>query len=302
MRIFRIDLLTLVLCAFTFPALSAAEFPAPPENPRLAEAYTKARALLETSLSPGYMDLPDTPKPWPCAVADLEIRKHGGALNDEELKKAFPQGLKQRRHAVNVKVGIRDVRHAPIAAGCKNGKLDGPLEFMMEFTRVIESYDYVMEARYRVRKSMRLKSGKAEAGAPISETTLEVAQTVKYKNPAQQEQMEKHYRANPFKKALSVNYALPGDVGGMTDFYAVSIRDNRSGGWMTTMSRPTGPGRVITNAYDGAALSMAMPMKNNQLHGETRFYETTPDGKSVLKSTQCHEDGEQIMTTDCKVD
>lgn len=302
MRSFRIDLLALVLCTFAAPALSADQFPAPPEDPRLAEAFTQARALLAKSLAPGYTDMPDTAKPWPCAVPDLEIRKLGGALSDEELKNLVPETKTLRRAAGNMKTSIRDVRYAPVSATCKDGKLDGPLEFVIEFTRVMDSFKYIMEAGYRMRISTRMKSGKPAAGAPNAQSTLQISQKTKFKNPAEEEQMAKHFLANPFKKSLSVNYAVPGKVGGMTDFYSVAINDNRSGGWMTILSRPTGPGRVASSMYDGAALSMTTSMKNYKSHGEFRIYETTPDGKSVLKSTQCYEDGEQIMTTDCKVD
>ena len=62
----------------------AAELSPPLTDPELAEVFVQAKAALEKSASPGYMDMPRDAPPWPCPVTELQVRTWADVLGNDD--------------------------------------------------------------------------------------------------------------------------------------------------------------------------------------------------------------------------
>ncbi len=299
------SLLKLALALCTAASVQAADLPPPPADAQLAKALVQAQALLEQARSPGYLDMPQGAQPWPCPVTELELRRYAHVLSDDEQddpdKKARNAAYSNAGMRSNdIKTSIKDVRYAPIAASCKNGKLDGALEFVLESTRITDMPVVVIEMRSRSRIRLMLSGGLPIMQAPMSEATLELSDKTRYKDAATQAMMDKDPSAA--SKTISASYTQPvnADVG-----YSAVILDIQTGHsgheWMTLLNRPTGPKSMELSHYRGSQLWMRSHTKNGRSHGEHRTYPAVFGGVTVPGSTQCYEDGEQIKTTQCNV-
>lgn len=306
MTILRTFFTVLALAACTTASVHAADLPPTPQDPQLAAAFVQAQALLEKSGSGGYLDLPDNAKPWPCAVTELQLRKYAYALSDNEQdeKTRKLMGNIYRDAGMNrkdLKTTIRDARHAPVYAACKDGKLDGPLEFIIEYTRSIDMPTAISETRSRSHIRLTVSAGEPLTETPYTVTTLQLSNKTSYKDPAIQTMMEKH--KPPETTVITASYTQPvnPDAG-----YSAIIIETRTGlftrEWMTMLNRPTAPKRMENNTYRGASLWMVSHTKNGRNHGEYRTYPAIFNGVTVPGTSRCYEDGDEIKTTQCDVD
>jgi len=297
----------IVLAAATWQ-VQAIELPPTPTDPRVADTFEQARVVYNRAESPGYMDMPADAKPWPCAVTELQLRRWVGymALNDTDLdEKARKANVAAFRasgmSADELKTTIRDVRHAPLVATCKDGKLDGPLEFVLEYTRVLDMSVAIMETRTRARMVMQLANGEKVATAPVTSNTLQLSSKSTYKDPAVEAMMQKTKPPQASMRMAIASAPLNEDEG-----YSAVITETRTGSgpieWMTVLAQPTGPKRMETRTYRGSALWTIARIKNQRMHGEQKTFPTSFNGVPVPGGSQCFEDGEQIKTTQCDVD
>ena len=307
MNNFRASVISLAFAACAAaPSVHAIDLPPAPQDPQLATAFMQAQALLEKSGSGAYMDMPGDPKPWPCSVTELQVRKLAYVLSDDELdeKTRKTANIAYRSGGLgsnDIKTTVREVRFAPISANCKNGKLDGPLEFVIEFTRIIDMPTAINETRSRSRMHLMMSGGEAMVDAPQGVTTRQLSNKISFKDPAMDALVQKN--KPPQSTVILASYSLPssGDAG-----YSAVITETRTGlftrEWTTMLIRPTAPKRMENSSFRGASLWMVTHSKNGRMHGEARTYPATFGGVLVPGSMSCYEDGEEIKTTKCDVD
>jgi len=268
----------------------------------MADVFTQATLQMEKSKTAGYLDFPANPPAWPCAVSDFQQRKLAWVLNDDEMdektKLAFRKSsMNAGMNSKDMKMLYKDAVFAPLAASCKDGKLDGPLEFVVEYTRVFDSPASTMEMRMSVRQSMTVAAGEQAFGTPVSTSVTTVSTKTAYKDPAVQSAMAKVKM--PEIKIFTATYSLPLNA---DDYYVATISDMGAQGWMTLLQRPTGSKRSEMSSYMGANLYSVQPMKNGLPHGEQRTMEQKYGSVIVPAKNTCYEDGEIILTTQCDVE
>ena len=297
----------LLSCALLSPAM-AIELPPPPAEPPLNVAMGQARAAFEKATRAGVMDMPGGSPVWPCTVSELQLRRWTGHLalaDDEQDDKARKAAAKAYRasgmRAADMKTTIRDVRHAPIVANCKDNKLDGPLEFMIEYTRVLDTPEMRMESRTRTRMQLTVANGETLPAAPYTALSIQLSQKNTFTDASIEALMQKNRQ--PAVSLTMAAHIIPvnADIG-----HSAVITETRVGNgpreWMTVVSQPTGPHSVISTSYRGSALWMVTRTKNSQLHGEMRTYPAVFSGVQVPGTTRCYEDGEEIKTTQCNIE
>jgi hypothetical protein len=303
----RLLLAPLLACTLLSPVW-AIDLPPAPADPQLNAAMNQARAAFEKISTNGFMEMPRDNRAWPCTVSELQLRRwtgHMALADDEQDEKARKAAVKAYRAsgmaAGELKTTIRDVRHVPIAANCKDNQLDGPLEFMIEYTRSIDTPTLRMESRTRTRMLLTVANGATLPAAAHPATSIQLSQKNTFKDPATEAMMQK-VKQPEIGMALAAHVIpVSADTG-----YSAVITETRVGNgpreWMTVVSQPTGPQGMVSTSYRGSALWMVMRMKNSQMHGEMRTYPATFSGVQVPGTTRCYEDGEEIKTTQCNIE
>lgn len=299
--------LACLLAAVLSPAM-AIDLPAPPTEPQLQSALLQAKATFDQTSTAGFMDMPKDARPWPCAVSELQLRRWTGYLAladnelDEKTRKTTIKALRGVGMGTNeMHATIQDVRHAPIVASCKDDKLDGPLEFVIEYTRITDMATMRMETRTRARLKLTVAAGASVVSAAHGSATIQLAQKNTFKDPAMEAMMQKNRQPEMGLTLASQVIPVTADNG-----YSAVITETRVGNgpreWMTMFTQPTGPTSLVTTSYRGSALWMVSRIKNGQRHGETRTYPANFAGTMVPGSMQCYEDGEEIKTTQCDIE
>lgn len=202
---------------------------------------------------------------------------------------------------IDMQTTIRDVRIAPISAQCKDGQLDGPLEFMLESTRVLDMPTVTIEMRSRQRFQGAVVAGERAPMAPLRVTTWTYANKTTFKDPATAKLMQTVKAPEVRTLSVAANSAQDDDAA-----FTTTIIETRTGAnqreWMTLFNRPTGPRRMEMTSYRGATLTMRQGMKNGQQHGPMQTFPYQIGTVTVPGIVTCYEDGKEIKTTQCTVD
>jgi hypothetical protein len=299
--------LACLLAGFLSPAM-AIDLPPPPSDPQLQAALQQAKATFDLTSTAGYMDMPKDAKPWPCAVSELQLRRWTGYLaladseQDDKTRKATTKALRASGvSAGDMKSTIHDVRYAPIVASCKDDKLDGPLEFIIEYSRTMDMDTLRMDTRTRARLKLTVAAGAVVDSAARGSATIQLSQKNTFKDPATEAMMQKNRQPEMGMTLASHGFQVTADAG-----YSAVITETRVGNgpreWMTMFTQPTGPASVLTTSYRGSTLWMVSRIKNGQRHGETRTYPANFAGTLVPGGMSCYEDGEEIKTTLCDIE
>ncbi|APW44526.1 hypothetical protein RS694_19715 [Rhodoferax saidenbachensis] len=306
MDIRKIFLAAMTLSAISVSAQSPTDLPPKPNNPQLAAAFEQAQALLVKARDPAFMSMSVTNGSWPCNVPNLELRKLAGALSDNEddagmkrLKRLSSVNLNMRQ-----RVQVKDVQIVPIKATCKNGKLDGPLEFMMELTRVLDTAAGmdVSEMRTRSRHSMTLSAGQYLPGAPLTVVSSQVSMKRTSKNPAVQAQMNAQPTAD-VKPPLTafVQYQSEEKFAATTVSISEVMMAGAKSSYFTSMHEMTDGRNGESRSYMGGTLTTITPTKNGLMHGESRGLPYKMGSFDVPPSPPvCYEEGEVILASKCE--
>lgn len=301
--------LTLIPLALSSALAVAVELPPPPQDPRLAQTFAQAQELLARASASGYMDLPAQPQAWPCAIDELKLRRLVGAVSNAEQDAKTRRTTRLMYAGVNMRDSdlqtmISDVRLVPIAAQCKDGQLDGPLEFMLESTRTMDMPTFTTEMRSRIRYQGVMAMGERVLAAPIQVATWTYATKSTFKDAATRKLMDSV--KTPEVRSLSASMALPQDADAAHATTIIETHTDSQREWMTLFNQPTGPRRMEIMSYRGSTLWMRQAMKNGLQHGVVQTFPfQAGSGASAITipgSLKCYEDGEEIKTTQCTVD
>lgn len=299
---FRLFALNIFMTDIVF----AASLPPPPQDTKLAEVYEQAKSLYEKSKSKSYLEMPSTPNPWPCEVTELQLRKFAGALTSEELDLKEQKKLKRIFSDMGISMkGIKekysDVHYAPIIASCRNGKLDGDLEFIIEYTKVSNYPDYVHKVSERKRKHITLFDGEYKNQGIETEVIMNISDEMTFINTEVQAAAARDN--SPKSKYNSTRCSeLIGEDVSYTASIVELITDKKPTTVLTSLSLPTGANKMQSMSYDGSTLIDIFNFKNNVMHGEHHSYARVIEGFQIPESIQCFENGEEIKTTKCDVE
>ncbi len=281
--------------------------PPPPADPTVAALYSQVKELFTTASAPGYTDWPAAAQAWPCDVTELQVRRLASSLalgdgeNDPLIEKAIKAGKRAAGIGTNsMKTTISDVRFAPLAGGCKDGTLEGPVEFVVEFTRTTAMSSVTMAQRYRDRTRAITNKGEAAIGQPQTRALLQLSSSTRYNDPATEAMMQKQPKVKSEQLIVQASQPLSRVVGHLAQI-SLATTTGMAPMWMTTLSQPIGPQSVESYMYWGAQPQMVTRVKNLLQHGEQRHFPFTMNGLPIPGKVQCFEEGEEIKTTQCDV-
>jgi hypothetical protein len=285
------------------PYAGAVELAPTPQDPVMADLYARAQTLLAKAGDPGMLEMPAQASPWPCAVTELELRRYAGVLNPDELPASARKVLRAGRAnlGMSIKTLHKDVAIAPVSGQCKDGVLDGPVVYLIEYTSVTETPVTLEERRSRSWIATQVAKGEIVPESYLLSVMKSLGARVTHKDPAVQAQMKSV--ATPEVKSLTVLVRRVHDL--ETNRLAM-IQELQIGDapkqWSTMFTVPQGNQKVESTMYSGSKLQSITRMKAGVLHGETRTMPMTYGTVTVPGSTTCYDEGEILRTARCDVD
>lgn len=283
--------------------MPTSELPATPNDPILAELMVEAQALLEKSRHPGYLDPIDTSKPWPCPVTELQLRKFAGILTSKEM--LTESGNTEIKEMSGI-TAVRDVRTSPIVAQCKNGKLDGALEFVIDYTSVIEAGTVIIESNLRQLIKVSVSAGELVEAALKYSSGIGFPSKTTYSDPAMQAQMAQYASHQPKEFHLIAVVDRPGKSTIKNSSYIVSMVERfqspaAARKWSTTLIWPTSPSPQKSHIYEGQKLATAFSLKFGALDGAFLSFPRVIDGGyNIPGGIMCYRNGEKLDTLNCQ--
>ncbi len=259
-------------------------------DPQLAGMFQKARELLPQVQSGELLQWPvDTSFRWPCAVPEVDVRRMIGGLalrkddfNEQERRAqdAHPMAAAARDSVVI----ISDVRYQPIAGTCEDGKLHGPVDFMLEFTRLdqLKSSDKPVIITYRVRTKVVMERGERA----LNQTRAMIQKQLHFKSEGPD--------GKPLNSPLTTNLMLDARRS-ETEYFSVLFAGATGQAGIVLFTVPVAPDTVETLVYNNSRLTMRSQMKNNRPHGASLVYDDT--GKVISK--ECFVDGVAASAQSC---
>jgi hypothetical protein len=300
------------LIAATFSCISQAtiavtDFPRL-DDPQLQEFLTLAQGEYKQYLAnkDAYMTRPVARKPWPCALAPEVLNKLASTTNSDDdpvAKQAFVKMARESR-TEPIRTFFSNQTFYPVKAECKDNKLDGFVDFWVE-------YDYSVVSTMFSQNSHQLKhvrlsvDGDKVIGMVFSSGITLSSETI-YNDPQTSAMMAKQRKY----KITAVSFSVAGsNVAAVTQVPVVSLTHLLMDGEVTVTIdtiRPYADNRVEETHY-GSFGSLGhrdyvKRYKDGKRHGEQIIYSGTMGGNFPIPgSRECWEDGEKILTLTCAV-
>lgn len=285
----------------------AVEFPRL-EDPQLQAYLTTLQGNYQQYLANRntYFTPPTESKAWPCTVSLAVLAAISGTVNsdDNPLQKRFLLIEARSKNSEPVRHIFANRTFYPVSAECKNGKLHGPLEFWVEFDQTVAADE--LSSHFRILKRVRTTVVQNKLNGPVLNEGINLRFNIRYSDPDTAAMMA----AQPAMKSYSV-------------FFEATLATNPPVMQATETSlrhteindEPTVTLRTIRN-YDakrteeinyGMFGPLAKPFsktlyKEGRRHGLEIIYAGMMGDNPTPASTQCWDEGERILTTDCTVD
>ena len=291
----------LTLLGFASCSVAALEFPNPPqpEAQALIKRFQADYARIKTD--PNYFKPPAAPMVMPCEVPQIDLYMPLGLYLaiPEEVEKMRLMGRKTLRDlgmdpdADNAASDMKynNIRITPIKAACKNGKLDGEAEFLVQFDTLMENVNTMDLGAKQVRMTMKMatqqisryflsfKDGKALEVEKYHANQLAMRNETLYDDAQVTQSMAKSKVPDAPEPQVSLTYMNP--LAGRMTVFTVSMAPKFSAsvfGMSTTFQQQldshftTGINQSLyrMDMYKNDKLFMTSetPMKNDKYHGE----------------------------------
>lgn len=280
----------------------SATLPPPPADPALAALFADATQALGQLSTPGYFDVPGTSAEWPCAVDEHTLRAWAQALGTDETTDKDRRNYIRSLRDIGMEDGkqvVRNVKIAPLVAQCKDGKLDGKVEYWVENFRDIHLSTLTHSTREQRRVRVTVLSGELSPTEPRFITQRDFQRVMKMNDPNIQKFLDKN---GPDKSETHSVMGVNPDLSNVT---IIDSGDRASAAaTMVVYNAATGPGRQEGRVFMDGQLFTVMHSKDGRLHGS---YETFPvqfPGSLAPPPAvkKCYENGEEIKVATCSVD
>lgn len=300
MRRFVLPMACLTLLGFASGPAAALDFPNPPQPEAQALIKRFQADYARIKADPNYFKPPAAPMAMPCEVPQVDLYTPLGLYLaiPEEAEKIRLMGRKTLRDMgmdpdADAASGMKysNIRIAPIKAACKNGKLDGETEFLVQFDTLMENVNTMDLGTKKVKMTMKMatqqvsryflsfKDGKAVDGEKFHANQLVMRNETLYDDAQVTQNMAKSKVPDAPEPQVSLTYMNP-PAGRMTVF-TVSMAPKFSAsvfGMSTTFQQQldshftTGINQSLykLDMYKNDKLFMTSetPMKNDKYHGE----------------------------------
>ena len=297
---FALPMACLTLLGFASGPAAALDFPNPPQPEAQALIKRFQADYARIKADPNYFKPPAAPMAMPCEVPQIDLYTPLGLYLaiPEEAEKIRLMGRKTLRDMgmdpdADAASGMKysNIRITPIKAACKNGKLDGETEFLVQFDTLMENVNTMDLGTKKVKMTMKMatqqvsryfltfKDGKAVDGEKYHANQLAMRNETLYDDAQVTQSMAKTKVPDAPEPQVSLTYMNP-PTGQMTVF-TVSMAPKFSAsvfGMSTTFQQQldshftTGINQSLykMDMYKNDKLSMTIetPMKNDKYHGE----------------------------------
>ncbi|HJW24732.1 MAG TPA: hypothetical protein VJ576_07520 [Rhodocyclaceae bacterium] len=252
-----------------------------------------------------YFAKPATPSKWPCEVNPKFLNLIADTTNSDDIPEMKKFYLNEARStgADPVSLVFSNQTFYPIKASCKNGKLDGPVEFAVEYDMSIATAKMDMRS-HRLKRVRAVLKENAPVGPIISAISTLSSNTI-YSDPATAEMMAKQ------KKSDIVSAGFVAHVPSIpikSHSNRVALSHVVVNGKLTRTAQTTrvaDDGRVEENNYGTFGSTdhrdFTNRYKDGKRHGEFVRYPGTSGSYPIPASKECWENGEKVLTTSCNV-
>ena len=296
-RASRFYLLALA-CLGTGPALALdLPNPADPEAQALVKRFQADYARIKAD--PNFFKPPAAPMAMPCEVPQRDLYQPLGLFMaiPEEAEKIRLMSRKQLRdmgmdpETAAKPMQYSNIRITPLKAACKDGKLEGDTDFLVQFDTLMENVNNMDLGTRKVKMTMKMgtqqasryflsfKDGKVQDGDRYHVTQLAMRNETLYDDAQMAATMAKTKVPDAPEPQVSLNYMNFG-TGKMATF-TVSMAPKITGGLFGVntsfqqqldshfTSGMNGPvNKMVMYKNDKIFMTSETPMKNGTYHGE----------------------------------
>ncbi|MEO8023578.1 hypothetical protein [Polaromonas sp.] len=282
----------------SFSAL-ALDLPNPPQPEAQALVKRFQADYARIKADPNYFKPPAAPMAMPCDVPQRDLYQPLGLFLaiPEEAEKIRLMSRKQLRdmgmdpEAAAMPTKYSNIRITPIKASCKDGKLDGETEFLVQFDTLMENINNMLIGEKKVKMTMRMQSQQAsrhfqvfkDGKLQVTESLVVTQQALRnetlYDDAQMAQMMEKSKVPDAPEPQVVVLYT--NFQAGQTTSFTVSMAPKITGGlfgvnvnfqqqldsqFTTGLNGPVNKMTMYKN--DKFFMSSETPMKNGTSHGE----------------------------------
>lgn len=308
-RLLRSTLLSVIIAGASSTVFAAPNLPRL-DDPQLQGFLNTIKTEYEQYLSNGNQHFvrPSEAKPWPCKLTTEQLNKIAGTVNsdDDPVKKREFINSARSSHTEPIKVVFANQNFYPVQATCKAGKLEGPVDFWVEYD--MTNIGPALSLAYHNLSHVRFT---AKNGNPIGLVLKDndmLKQVTTYNDPATAEMMSKQPKHNTLSVSFSaswVNEPLVSPEPTVTLSH-VDLDSNGKVKLYVNTVRPFGGNRHEVTKYgffgDSTHKDSTTLYKDGKQHGPQISYSGMMGTYPVPGSQTCWEDGEKIMANPCQVD
>ena len=269
-------------------------------DPALQDLLARSADWAQAAHAQSAFAFPDKPNDWPCAVSDLELRTATRALTFDELTPAEKRSriMQYRRGGLTglPTISYRPVRAHLVNGACRNGRLDGPVEYLISHD-VTES-TVSADTRYRLhqRVAATFIEGAVDLKSPV--TFAHIIDGLQY--------VQKNGQAMGagIKTSMYIGAArsLAEPLKGAEAVTSIAVVDGKTQRVVTNLSLPQADGRTLHTVYHGDQKLQQFHQRNGLIHGLMETFQITVKGHAIAGRRQCFVDGEEIKTDTCEVE
>lgn len=282
-------------------AAAALDFPNPPQPEaqalvkRFQADYTRIKA------DPNYFKPPAAPMAMPCEVPQRDLYTPLGlhmAIPGEDEKISRMSRKQLRDLGLDPDAGASQIKYSniritPVKAACKDGKLDGDAEFLVQFDTLMELVNDMDLGTKKVKMTTRLasqqvsryfltfKDGKALDGEKYHANQSAMRNRTLYDDAQVAQTMSKSDIPDAPEPQVSLNYT--NFMAGRMAVFTVSMAPKISAGlfgvntsfqqqldsqFTTGLDMMQAPYRMEMYKNDKLFMTMETPVKNGKYHGE----------------------------------
>lgn len=303
------------LLAAIFAGVSSTVFAAPTlprlDDPQLQGFLDTLKAEYEQYLSSGNPHLvrPSEAKPWPCKLTPAQLNKLAGTVNsdDDPAKKREFVNSARAYHTEPIRVVYTNQIFYPVQATCKAGKLEGPVDFWVEYdmTTIAPS---TFSATNHLLSHIRFTAKNGNPIGLVLNNNELLKRDTTYNNPATAEMMSKQPKHNTLSVSFNASWVneppvSPEPAVGLSH---VDLDSNGKVKLTVNAVRPFGGNRHEVTRYgffgDSTHKDSSTLYKDGKQHGPQISYPGMMGTFPTPGSQTCWEEGEKIMADPCTVD
>jgi hypothetical protein len=243
---------------------------------------------------------------WPCAVPAAALNRLAGTVNSDDdpaTKRSFVESARTG-HTTPIKDVYGNLVFYPVKVEFSAGVLQGPVDFWVEFDRSIVASGFSTNS-HQLRHVHAVAKDNRPVGLILSSSVTLTSETT-YEDPATRAMMAKQAKSTVTSISFMATWAEdpPLPVAPQVAVSHVVVDGNVT--LLTRTTRPLAEERVEEDSYGTFGppehMDSRTRMRRGRLHGEQIIYSGMMGKFPVEGETRCWEDGEQVLTTSCKVD